>query len=182
MLAEHFVYSTAVAILIYTIYRKKECLYIIIGSAYAPDTDIIADYILKKIGIVVLVYGQHVKHGDFHNILVLTLYAISIALLLNTVDVKMRDSFILASIGFGLHLFEDALVFNPGYRFFWPILDKIYGIGLVTNYNRHTDFFGIANTEVLAIGVVLVILSLVIKYIFDNSIKTGVVTNGRGGV
>ncbi len=182
MLFEHWIYSTAVAILIYTIYRKKECLYIIIGSAYAPDTDIIADYILKNIGIIVLVYGRYIKHGDFHNMLVLIIYAILIALLLSTINVKIKDSFILASIGFGLHLLEDALVFNPGYRFFWPISDKIYGIGLVTNYNGHADFFGIANTEVLIIGVILVILSICIKYIFDNNVKTAVITNGRGGI
>jgi hypothetical protein len=182
MLAEHLVYSTAIAILIYTVYRKKECLYIIIGSAYAPDTDIIADHILKKIGIIVLVYGEPIKHGDFHNILVMIIYAISIALILNTVNIKMKDSFILASIGFGAHLFEDALVFNPGYRFFWPISDKLYGIGLITNYNHRTDFYGIANTEVLAIGIILVILSIYVKYIFDNNTKTAVVTNGRGGI
>lgn len=181
MLSEHLVYSTAIAILIYTVYRKKECLYIIIGSAYAPDIDIIADQILKKIGIIVLVYGEPIKHGDFHNILVMILYAVSIALILNTINIKMKDSFILACIGFGAHLFEDALVFNPGYRFFWPISDKIYGIGLIANYNGHTDFYGIANTEVLMIGIILVILSICIKYVFDNNTKTTIVTNGRGG-
>jgi hypothetical protein len=171
MLSEHLVYSTAIAILIYTIYRREECLYIIIGSAYAPDIDLIADHILRKIGITVLVYGQHIKHGDFHNILVMILYATLIALLLNTVNIKMRDAFILACIGFGAHLFEDALVFNPGYRFFWPISDKIYGIGLIANYDGNVDFYGIANTKVLIIGILLVILSICIKYIFDNNVK-----------
>ena len=179
MLFEHWIYSTAIAIMVYTVYRKKECLYIIIGSAYAPDIDIITDYILKKIGITVLIYGQPIKHGDFHNILVLILYAMLIALLLNTINIKMKDSFILASIGFGAHLFEDALIFNPGYRFFWPISDKIYGMGLMANYNGHADFYGIANTKILVIGIILVILSLCIKYIFDNNIKTVVRTNGR---
>lgn len=182
MLSEHLVYSTAIAILIYTFFRKKECLYIIIGSAYAPDTDIIADHILKKIGIIVLVYGQHIKHGDFHNMLVMILYAILIALILNTINIRMKDSFILASIGFGAHLFEDALVFSVGYRFFWPISDKIYGIGLISNYDGNVDFYGIANTNVLIIGVILVILSLYIKYIFDSNIKTVVKTNGRRGI
>lgn len=182
MLAEHLAYSIAIAILIYTIYRKKECLYIIIGSAYAPDMDIIADSILKKIGIIVLVYGRPIEHGDFHNILVMILYATLIALILNTINIKMRDSFILANIGFGAHLFEDGLIFNPGYRFFWPISDKIYGLGLMANYNGHADFYGIANTKILIIGVILVILSLCIKYIFDNNIKTAVNTNGRRGI
>jgi membrane-bound metal-dependent hydrolase YbcI (DUF457 family) len=182
MLSEHLVYSAAIAILIYTVYRKKECLYIIIGSAYAPDTDIIADHILKKIGITVLVYGQHIKHGDFHNMLIMILYATLIALLLNTINIKMKDVFILANIGFGAHLFEDALVFNPGYRFFWPISDKIYGIGLMANYNGHADFFGVANIKVLVVGIILVILAICIKYIYDNNIKTMVIKNGRKGI
>lgn len=182
MLLEHLVYSTAFAILAYTIYRKKECLFIIIGSAYVPDIDIWADHILKNIGIIVLVYGRPIEHGDFHNILIMVLYGILVALLLNTINIKMKDSFILSIIGFGLHLLEDALVFNPGYRFFWPISDKIYGIGLMANYNGNTYFYGIANKEVLFIGVILIILSICMKYIFDNNIKTVVRTNGRKGI
>jgi membrane-bound metal-dependent hydrolase YbcI (DUF457 family) len=178
MLSEHLVYSTAIAILIYTVYRREECLYIIIGSAYAPDIDLIADHILQKIGVTVLVYGQHIKHGDFHNILVMALYAVLIALALNTINIKMKDSFILAIIGFGAHLFEDALVFNPGYRFFWPISDKMYGIGLISNYDGNIDFYGIANTKVLAIGIICVILTLYIKYMFDNNV-TAAIANGR---
>lgn len=173
MLFEHWIYSTAIAIFIYTIYRKKECLYIIIGSAYVPDIDFIIDKILKKIDITVLVYGDPIKHGDFHNILILIIYSILVALLLNTVNIKIKDAFILASIGFASHLFEDALVFNPGYRFFWPISDKIYGIGILGfDYNNNKDLYGIANTEVLIIGMILVILSLCIKYIFDNNFKS----------
>ncbi len=180
MIFEHWIYSTAIAIFIYTIYRKKECLYIIIGSAYAPDIDYITDPILKKIGITILVYGEPIKHGDFHNILVLVIYAILVALILNIINIKMKDSFILASIGFAAHLFEDALVFNPGYRFFWPISDQIYGMGIIGyGYNNSKDLYGIANTDVLIIGIILVILSLCIKYIFDNNIKSITRVNGR---
>lgn len=183
MIFEHWIYSTAIAIFIYTIYRKKECLYIIIGSSYIPDIDNFADNILKKINITVLVYGQPIKHGDFHNILILIIYASLIALLLNTINIKMKDSFILASIGFAAHLFEDALVFNPGYRFFWPISDQIYGIGILGySYNNSKDLYGIANTEVLIIGIILVMLSICIKYIIDNKIKSVAITNGRRGI
>jgi hypothetical protein len=183
MLSEHLVYSTAIAMLIYAVYRKKECLLIIIGSAYSPDIDIIADSIFKKIDVTVLIYGEPIKHGDFHNMLIMILYAILVALILNTINIKMKDAFILACVGFGAHLFEDALVYNPAYRFFWPLSDKLYGIGIIGhNYNAHRNFYGIANTEVLAVGIILVILSICIKYIFDNNTKSVVVTNGRGGI
>ena len=187
MIFEHWIYSTAIAILVYTIYRKKECLYIIIGSAYVPDVDNFADKILKKIDITVLVYGEPIKHGDFHNILILVVYAILIMLLLNIINIKMKDSFILASIGFAAHLFEDALVFNPGYRFFWPILNQKFGIGILPyDYNGNKDLYGIANTDVLILGIILVILSICLKYIFDkyildNNIKSVLKINGRNG-
>ncbi len=181
MLFEHWIYSTAIAILIYAAYRKKECLYIIIGGAYVPDIDIVADYILKKIGIIVLIYGRKIDHGHFHNITIMILYAILVMLLLNVVRVKMKDSFVLANIGFGLHLLEDAVVYNPGYRFFWPISDKIYGIGLL-KYDENIDFYGIANTDVLIVGVIMVILSLIIWYVLDNNVKMVVRTNGRRGI
>jgi len=170
MLFEHLIFSIAIAILTYTIFRKKECLYIIIGSAYAPDIDIVADYILKKIGITIMIYNRYIQHGDFHNILVLVVFAILIALILKVFSFKIKDSFLFASIGFGAHLFEDAIVFNPGYRFFYPLSDKIYGIGIISNYNNHIDFFGIANTEILIIGIVFVILSLYIKSYVNNKI------------
>lgn len=165
MLSEHLIYSTAFAILTYTVYRREECLYIIIGSAYIPDIDLIADRILKKMSITVLIYGKHIKHGDFHNVLAMILYAILIALLLNTIGIEMKNSFILAIIGFGLHLFEDALVSNHGYKFFWPISDKTYSIGLIENYNGNVDFYGIANTKVLIVGIMFTILSIYMTYI-----------------
>ena len=38
--------------------------------------------------------------------------------------------FIFAAIGFGAHLFEDALVSREGYAFFWPLVPQRSGIGL----------------------------------------------------
>ena len=40
-----------------------------------PDLDIIADAVFKKIGITVLIPDNPIKHGDFHNIAVLLLFA-----------------------------------------------------------------------------------------------------------
>ncbi len=179
MLFEHWIYSFAIAILVYTFYRKKECIYIIVGSAYAPDIDFLTGKISKYFDMVANL--QYAQHGNFHNMPVVIIYAVLLMLFLKNINIRMKDSFILANIGFGLHLLEDAIVYNPGYRFFWPISDKIYGIGLL-DYNGHRDLYGFANTDVLIIGIVLVILSIIIKYILDNNIKNIVVTNGRGGL
>ena len=62
MLFEHWVYSTAIAIIIGMVYYRstgRDYSWIIIASAYAPDVDMIADPALKKIGVTVLVYGVH---------------------------------------------------------------------------------------------------------------------------
>lgn len=56
MLFEHWIYSTAIAILVGMVYYKftgREYSWIIIASAYAPDVDTIADAALKKIGVTV---------------------------------------------------------------------------------------------------------------------------------
>ncbi len=168
MLFEHWIYSTAIAIIAGMVYYKltsRDYSWIIIGSAYVPDLDIITDRVLKKIDITILVYGNPIKHGDFHNIAVLLLFAVSAALLLQTVGIRLVDSFIFAGIGFGAHLFEDALVFNPGYRFFWPLSAQKFGIGII-EYNR--DWYGIADKEVLIIGLIAVILCAAIRTAYEG--------------
>ena len=95
MLFEHWIYSTAIAILVGMVYYKftgRDYSWIIIASAYAPDVDMAADIALKKIGITVLVYGSPISHGNFHNIAVLLVYAVSVALLLHPIGIKLVDS------------------------------------------------------------------------------------------
>ena len=168
MIFEHWIYSTAIAIIAGMVYYKltgRDYSWIIIGSAYVPDLDMIADRVFKKIGITVLVYGNPIKHGDFHNIAVLLLFAVLAALLLQTVSTRLMDSFIFAGIGFGAHLLEDALVFNPGYRFFWPLSSQVFGIGII-GYNR--NWYGIADREVVIIGLIAVILCAAIRTAYEG--------------
>jgi hypothetical protein len=168
MLFEHWIYSTAIAIIVGMVYYKltgREYSWIIIGSAYVPDIDTIINVLIKKIGITALVYGYHVRHGDFHNIAVLLLFAISAALILQTFGIRLLDSFIFASIGFGAHMLEDALVFNPAYSFFWPISSQTFGIGIF-EYNR--DWYGIADKEVLIVGLIAVIVCAIIRTAYEG--------------
>jgi hypothetical protein len=79
MILEHLVYSIAIAIIFGMVYRRitgRESSWIIVLSAYTPDVDIIADTVLKKIGVTVLVYGAPIDHEDFHNLGVLLVYAV----------------------------------------------------------------------------------------------------------
>jgi hypothetical protein len=63
-----------------------------------------------------------------------------------------------AGIGFGAHLLEDALVYNPSSAVFWPLSSQEVGIGVFSSYSR--DFFSIANGEVFGIGILLLLLAV----------------------
>ena len=65
-----------------------------------------------------------------------------------------------AGVGFATHMFEDALVFKAAYRFLWPISSQEFDLG-VLQYTP--DLYGIADTEVLLIGVFVVILCAIIS-------------------
>jgi len=168
MLFEHWIYSTAIAIIVGLIYYRftgRDYSWIIIASAYAPDFDMAADAVLKKIGITVLIYGNPIKHGDFHNIAVLLVYAVSVALLLHPIGIRLTDSFIFASIGFAAHMFEDALIANPAYPFLWPLSYQRFGIGIF-NYTR--DWYGIADKEVLIVGLIFVLSSASLRTAYEG--------------
>lgn len=169
MFFEHWIYSTAIAIIIGMIYFRsfrRDLSWIIIASAYIPDIDVIAYPLLKKIGIIVLVNGHPIEHGNFHNIAILILYALSVAFLLHPLGIKFIDSLFFAGIGFAAHLFEDALVFDPAYPFFWPITTQSFGIGL---FNYTKDFYRIANKEVLIVGLILVGLSAMLRTAYEGT-------------
>ncbi len=152
--------------MIYYKLTGREYSWIIIASAYAPDVDMIADVAMKKIGITVLIYGNPISHGDFHNIAVLLVYAALIALLLHPIGIRLVDSFFFAGIGFAAHMFEDALVFYPTYPFLWPISTQRLGIGIF-NYTR--DFHGIANEEVLIIGIIAVVICIILRTAYEGT-------------
>lgn len=99
-------------------------------------------------------------------LLVLLVYAVSVALLLHPIGIKLTDSFLFAGIGFAAHMFEDALVFNPAYPFLWPISSQRLGIGIF-NYSR--DWFGIANEEVLIIGIIAVALCAILRTAYEGT-------------
>lgn len=164
MLFEHWIYSTAIAIIAGMIHFKKtgrDYSWIIIASAYAPDFDIAADTVFNKLGLPVL----GIRHGDFHNIAVLLLYASLVALVLQVVRYKYLDAFVFAGVGFGAHIFEDILVFNPGYAFFWPASTKTFGIGIVDYY---PDLYHIADTRVLILGLIAVALCATIRAVYEG--------------
>jgi hypothetical protein len=75
--------------------------WIIISSAFAPDFDIVAGELLKKLDLNILTNGAPISHGDFHNIAFLLLFATAAALVLRLAGMRLGDSFLFADIGRG---------------------------------------------------------------------------------
>ena len=136
MISEHIIYSTAIAIIVgmlYYRYSGRDHSWIIILCAWIPDFDIIAKSALGKIGFIVLFDGQPIHHGTFHTVAMMVIFAILVAFLLHPFGIRFFDSFFFATIGFGAHLFEDALVYKVGYRYLWPFITENLGIGILPN-------------------------------------------------
>jgi hypothetical protein len=62
-------------------------------------------------------------------------------------------------------MFEDALISNPAYPFLWPISMQRFGIGIF-NYSR--DWFGIADKEVLVVGLILVMSFAILRTAYEG--------------
>jgi len=101
-----------------------------------------------------------VEHSRyFHTIGALLVYAIFAGIVLaRWQGLKFSECAFFGGAGFAAHLLEDALVYkNPSSAVFWPLSPQEVGIGLLPNSR---NFFSVANTEVLAIGMGLLTLAV----------------------
>jgi hypothetical protein len=176
MLAEHIIYSGAFAILAGMVvyrYAGRDPSWIIIISALAPDIDFFAHDVLTWFGFEVFFEGSWITHGTFHNILAMLIFGTGMAFLLHPLGIKFFDSLLFASLGFGAHLVEDALVYNGGYKFLWPLSSDVLGIallpGIFSGETYGKDFFGIADSQVLIIGLVFLLAAILIRTRIEGS-------------
>ena len=176
MLAEHLVYSAALAILVGMLFYRftgRDSSWIIILFALVPDIDIIANGVLNRFGFTLLFEGHRITHGVFHNIALMVIFGVLVAFLLHPFGIRFFDAFFFSVIGFGAHLFEDALVYKVAYPFLWPFSSEVLGLGLLPNMvseeNYFRNFFGIANTEVLIVGLVVLLVAMIIRTYVEGS-------------
>jgi membrane-bound metal-dependent hydrolase YbcI (DUF457 family) len=164
MWAEHLVYSVAIAIVAGMVYLRmtgRDPSWIIILCAFAPDLDKLLLPIQWLLGLRIVIAGEVIRHGSLHTIWALAAFALIAAVLLPFFGVRRFDAFLFAALGYGAHLFEDALVFNPGYPFFWPFLPGFDSFGLY-RYQYPPDLL-IADSFVLFIGVLLVLAAAMLR-------------------
>jgi hypothetical protein len=170
MLAEHLVYSAAIAIIAGMLsfrYTGRDNSWIIILVSYAPDLDKISDAILNSIGFTVLFEGHTIHHGTFHTIAAIILFGVILAFLFHPFGIQFFDTFFFTIIGVSAHLFEDALVYSANYMYLWPFSREKLGLGWLpvtgSEESYNANVLHMANAEVLLIGLLVLILAILIR-------------------
>lgn len=176
MLAEHLVYTTAIAVIAGMLafhYTGRDASWIVILCTYLPDLDKIGDSLLNRIGFTVLFEGHTIHHGTFHTIAAMIIFGVIIAFLLHPFGVRFFDAMIFAIIGSGAHLFEDALVYPSNYMYLWPFSREKLGLAWLpvggSEESYSANFFHLANTEVLLIGLVFLLIAILVRTRVEGS-------------
>jgi len=76
-------------------------------------------------------------------------------------------------IGFDTYLLENELIYDIAYPFLWPFSTNNQGRELFPNVISSggyyiESFFRIANTEILIIGLLLLVLAIIIRTYFEG--------------
>ena len=174
MLAEHLVYTSALAVItgmLFFRFTGRDTSWIIILVSYAPDLDKVAEAVLHHLRIGAF-SGHNVPNGIFHNIAAMVVFGVIVAFLLHPLGIRYFDAFLFTVIGFGAHLFEDALVYPAGYAYFWPFSGEKTGLGWLpvggSEEIYNANFFHIANAEVLFIGLCIFLVAILIRTRIDG--------------
>jgi membrane-bound metal-dependent hydrolase YbcI (DUF457 family) len=166
MLLEHLFYSAAFALMAgmaYRHFRGRDPSWIIIACAWAPDIDHFLFPVARRLlGVSLMINSRPLYHGDLHTFGALIVFAVLLALFLrlSPFNVRLRDGLLFGGLGYAVHLACDALVYNPAFPVFWPLYSKTLGLGLV-HYSR--DLFGLADSQVLAAGILLLVCAVIIR-------------------
>lgn len=170
MIIEHLFYTAAIAIIVGMLFVRftgRDPSWIIIVCTYLPDLDKVTGRILNHAGFTLLFQGHPIQHGAFHTIAMMVIFGLIVAFLLHPFGIRFFDGLLCAMIGVGAHLFEDALVYPSNYMYLWPLYPEKTGLAwLPTGLSEESysaNFFHIANTEVLAIGLFLILIAVIVR-------------------
>jgi hypothetical protein len=170
MIVEHLFYTAAIAIIagmLFFRFTGRDSSWIIILCTYLPDLDKVIGRVIDHAGFTLLFQGHPIQHGAFHTIAMMVVFGIIVAFLLHPFGIRFFDGLLFAMIGVGAHLFEDALVYPSNYMYLWPIYPEKTGLAwLPMGLNEESyssNFFHLANTEVLVIGIILVIIAAAVR-------------------
>jgi hypothetical protein len=173
MFLEHIFYSTTIAIIIglfVSSYKWKDHSWIIIAVAFLPDIDA---FLRIFFGIFFKLTGsfhQYVLPYNFHEYLhtfaALLGFALLGSIFFVLFGIRLIEGFIYTAIGWGTHLFEDALVYTMAYPFLWPFYSGRFGWGILP---AAQNWFGIANAETLTIGILTLFCAVSLRVLIQGT-------------
>ena len=168
MFLEHLVFTAALAVVFGYFYKKytgRDPMWIMVVGAFLPDTDFVFQCItLPLSGVSSLLF---IPHGEFHNIFMLVIISAIFAYFIEKeFKLKFIDAFIYCGIGFGAHIFEDALVFD-GYQEFAPINFNTDLWGVFHNYSP--TFYGLFNPYIMGIALCLLGIATIIRCYYEGT-------------
>lgn len=169
MILEHLLYSAAIALPVSLALRSRidpqYCFIIILGSAFSPDMFkiILRGLPLLSLNAAALPGSSYLYLLDdySHTLSALLIYAHLVGLILSLLHWEFSASVICAGIGYGAHLFADALVYRNEYTYFWPFSSTTTSLGFFHPYRL--NFFGVANDAVLFVGLVLLLIAILVR-------------------
>lgn len=164
MLLEHLIYSAALALIVgifFVRYTKRDPTWIIILMTVAPDVDYVVNKAMLFAGFK---FPYIINHGDFHNLVGLTIFCLLGAIVFSRFGVKFGDALVCSVIGYLAHFVEDFIVYPPAYCYLYPFKYVDYGINLIPE----TADLVIAGFEVLMIGVGVFSIALCIRMYADG--------------
>ncbi|MGA9099611.1 MAG: hypothetical protein WB392_11845 [Methanotrichaceae archaeon] len=109
----------------------REYSWIIILSAFTQD--VIANSLLKKAGITLLIYGSPISHGDFHTLAVLVFYAVGVSFLLHPLGIMFGDSLVFAAARVRGTFRRVCACVRPRVQVLWPVAMRKIGSGRYKN-------------------------------------------------
>jgi hypothetical protein len=166
---EHLIYSAALAVIvgmIFSRYTGRDPSWIIMAVAFVPDLDIIFQVIHKFFRRVPTF---DIYHGDFHTLMFLVLFSISAAAILSLFHFRFSDMLLCSALGIAAHFFEDAFVYKTSYLFLWPLSSTRFGFGFMTESLKTLDVLRIANSTVLAVGILLMTGAILLRTVLEGS-------------
>lgn len=171
MYLEHILYSAALAIVVGTImikYGRKDMAWLIIPISLIPDIDhfnhVLWDYGLLPFYTYLIPY---LKIGMFHTFAAIVVFTIIVSIVLwKVVKVPFYDAVIYSAVGYTAHLLEDYFVYPPAYPMLYPFTTKLYGNNFIPETG---DIFGVAGTQVLGMGLVLLMVAIGIRFYSEDS-------------
>jgi membrane-bound metal-dependent hydrolase YbcI (DUF457 family) len=170
MIIEHILYNLSIAILIGIVYNKytnRNPTWLIVAAAYLPDID----YILQSIWIMLGINPGLLTpyHGDFHNIVFVSLLIIIFAYIYKKYyNGLFIDGIICIGIGGFAHILEDIIVYDHNYYLLYPFSKLPFH---TPNWIPETRNLVIGDSYIIFIGICCIIFALVFKFAIEGEYR-----------